>query len=249
MNEVVILRHGLSKWNIENKFTGWVDVDLAKEGVEEAKFCGKILKDNGFSFDIAYTSYLKRAQKTLDYCLSSLDNKNIERVKDWRLNERHYGSLQGLNKAEVAKKYGESQVLTWRRSFKTRPPELSKSHKYHPTNDLKYKKIKQKLLPSAESLSDVLTRINLFWNNVIIEKIKSGKNVLIVAHGNSLRALSMKLNDFSENEILNYNIPTGVPLVIELNENFKSNNNYFLGDKEKILKKIKQVANQGTLKR
>ena len=248
MIKIVFLRHGESIWNLENKFTGWTDVDLTNKGIEEAKTAGKTLKEEGYEFDLAYTSFLKRAQKTLNYCLSELNNKNIDKFIDWRLNERHYGSLQGFNKKEIAKEYGETKVLQWRRSFKIAPPKLSEKDKDHPKNNLKYSRINQKLLPSSESLSDVINRIEPLWQNEIIENIKLNKKLLIVAHGNSLRAISMKLNNFSEQEILNYNIPTGIPLVFELNEKLRPINSYYLGDKEAINEKIKKVANQGSLK-
>lgn len=247
MIEIVLLRHGESIWNLENKFTGWVDVDLTKKGVDEAKESGKILKQYGYNFDIAYTSFLKRAQKTLKYCLSNFNAENITIKKDWRLNERHYGNLQGLNKKETAEKYGEKQVQVWRRSYNTPPPKLSTNRKSHPINDKKYKKINKDLLPSSESLHDVLIRVDTLWKNQMIKQVNLEKKLLIVAHGNSLRALSMKLNNISEEKIVDYNIPTGTPLIIQLTNDFKPIRSFFIGDEEIINSKIRNIANQGSL--
>ena len=247
MYKLVILRHGESIWNLENKFTGWTDVNLTKKGINEAKNAGKLLKLKGFTFDIAFTSLLSRANDTLKYCLSEMNLNNIVIQKSWRLNERHYGSLQGLNKEEMAIKHGEEQVLIWRRSYDIAPPLLPTKDKTHPSNNKKYFHIENSLIPSSESLKDVVNRFMPLWKNVILKKIKSGNRILIVAHGNSLRALVKKLNKIDKYDIVKYNIPTGSPMVFEFNNNFKIINNYYLGNQKSINEKIKLVENQGTL--
>ena len=244
MIKLVLLRHGESIWNLENKFTGWIDVDLSSNGYNEAKNAGKLLKKEGYSFDIAFTSLLKRSQNTLNLCLSEMSLDNIEIVKDWRLNERHYGSLQGLNKNNVVEKYGAEQVMIWRRSYDIPPPQLDKNESTHPIHDLKYSHLSDTILPSAESLKDVVERILPFWNEIIMNELRKKKKVLIVAHGNSLRAIYKILNNISKDDILKFNIPTGVPLVFEFDKKLIPEKNYYLGDKELIRNKIKAVINQ-----
>ncbi len=242
MNKLVILRHGESIWNLENKFTGWVDVDLSKNGIKEAKNAGELLKKKGFKFDIAYTSLLKRAIKTLDICMNNLGINPIQIKKDWRLNERHYGTLQGLNKKETAKKFGEKQVLLWRRSFDLPPPAMKKPSLFkNPNNEYNV------VSPLSESLKDVVNRFKPMWIKEILGQIKLNKKILIVAHGNSLRALIMILKNLSETNIINLNIPTGIPLVVELDNNNKYINDYYLGSKEFIKKKIQNVSSQGSI--
>ena len=245
MYKLVLLRHGESLWNVKNKFTGWIDVDLSDKGIIEAKNAGNLLKSEGYEFDIAYTSFLKRAQETLKLCFSKISqSKNIAMKKEWRLNERHYGSLQGLNKIDTAKKFGNEQVLLWRRSYDIPPPKLPIKDVSHPVNNSKYKNIDNSLLPSSESLKDVEQRINPLWLKKISKKIKLGERVIIVAHGNSLRALAKKLSKISSKDIVNYNIPTGVPLIFELDRNLNAKKTFFLGDQDEIEKKIKNVKNQ-----
>ncbi len=248
MNNLVLLRHGESIWNLENRFTGWIDVDLSPNGVNEAKSAGKLLKKEGFNFDVAYTSLLKRAKNTLKYCLSEMRVNKIEVLEDWRLNERHYGALQGLNKKETIKKYGEKQVFLWRRSYDIPPPKISKSNDLHPTNNIKYSHIQSSILPSSESLKDVMNRLLPLWKGTILEEIKNGKKILIIAHGNSLRALYKFINDITDKDIINFNIPTGVPMVLEFNDKIKPINNFYLGDNKEIQKKIEKVINQGLQK-
>jgi len=248
MNKVVLLRHGESNWNKENRFTGWTDVDLSEKGIEEAHSAGQTLKNDGYSFDIAYTSVLKRAIKTLWITLEDMDLMWIPVIRNWRLNERHYGALQGLNKAETAKKYGDEQVLVWRRSYDTQPPALEKSDERYPGNDPRYKELKEAELPLSECLKDTVARFVPYWEQTIAPSIKQGKKVLIAAHGNSLRALVKYLDNIPEDEIVGLNIPTGVPLVYELDENLKSIKSYYLGDQEEIKKAAAAVANQGKAK-
>ncbi|BBE30982.1 2,3-bisphosphoglycerate-dependent phosphoglycerate mutase [Tepiditoga spiralis] len=248
MYKLVLIRHGESQWNKENKFTGWTDVDLSEKGVEEAKEGGKVLKEEGFKFDIAYTSVLKRAIKTLNNVLEEMDLLWIPVYKSWRLNERHYGALQGLNKAETAKKHGEEQVKIWRRSYDIRPPVLELNDERHPALDPKYSALDTKMLPGAECLKDTVERFLPFWNDTIAPSIKEGKKVIIAAHGNSLRALVKYLDNMSDEEIISLNIPTGTPLVYELDENLNPIKKYYLGDQEKIKKAMESVANQGKAK-
>ena len=244
MYKVVLLRHGESEWNKKNLFTGWTDVDLTEKGREEAKTAGELMLEAGFVFDIAYTSVLKRAINTLHIALAEMDLLWIPEIKSWRLNERHYGALQGLNKAETAEKYGEEQVLLWRRSYDVPPPALTKDDERYPGFDPRYKDLSEDELPLTESLKDTVARFVPYWKNEIAPTIKSGKRVIIAAHGNRLRALVKYLDNVTEEEIVKLNIPTGVPLVYELDENLKPIKHYYLGDQEKIQAKINAVANQ-----
>ncbi|MHB1485524.1 MAG: 2,3-diphosphoglycerate-dependent phosphoglycerate mutase [Saccharofermentanales bacterium] len=230
MTKLVLLRHGESVWNKENRFTGWTDVDLSEAGIAEAKKAGVLLKANGFMFDIAYTSVLKRAIKTLDYALDELDMLWIPVIKSWRLNERHYGALQGLNKAEMAQEFGDEQVKIWRRSFDVRPPLLTPDDERYPGNEMKYRDVDAKDLPLAESLHDTIIRFMPFWENTILPDIKDGKKVIISAHGNSLRALVKHLDNISDEDIIDLNIPTGIPLVYELDDDIKPIRKYYLGE-------------------
>jgi 2,3-bisphosphoglycerate-dependent phosphoglycerate mutase len=232
MIKLVLLRHGESLWNKENKFTGWTDVDLSENGVEEAKQAGKMLTSEGYTFDVAYTSVLKRAIKTLWHVLDEMDLLWIPVVKNWHLNERHYGALQGLNKSETAEKCGEDQVMIWRRSFDVKPPKLSPDDERFPGNDLKYSSLEKKELPLAESLKDTILRFMPYWEKAILPDVRSGKNVIIVAHGNSLRALVKHLDGISDEEIISLNIPTGIPLIYELDDNAKPIRKYYLGNKK-----------------
>ena len=248
MYKVVLLRHGESTWNKENRFTGWTDVDLNEKGIEEAKASGKILKEEGFDFDIAYTSVLKRALRTLWLCLEGMDRLWIPVEKNWRLNERHYGALQGLNKAETAEKHGEEQVLIWRRSYDIPPPALEKSDERFPGNFPAYKDVDEADLPTTESLKLTVDRFLPYWFDTIAPTIKAGKKVLIAAHGNSLRALVKYLDNVSEEDIIKLNIPTGVPLVYELDNDLKPIKHYYLGDQDEIAAKAAAVAAQGEKK-
>lgn len=243
--KLVLLRHGESIWNKENKFTGWTDVDLSEKGIREAKSAGDLLKKEGYAFDIAYTSVLKRAIRTLWIVLDEMDLMWIPVVRSWRLNERHYGGLQGLNKAETAKKYGDEQVLVWRRSYNICPPELEKNDPRYPGHDQRYKELRENDLPLTESLELTVKRFIPYWNQTIAPMIKEGKKVLIAAHGNSLRALVKHLDNASEVDILKLNIPTGIPLVYELNSSLKPIKHYYLGDPAAIKKAADAVANQG----
>lgn len=244
MYKVVLLRHGESVWNKENLFTGWTDVDLSEKGIQEAIESGKVLKKEGYTFDIAYTSVLKRAIKTLNIVLDEMDLDWIPVVKNWRLNERHYGALQGLNKAETAEKYGKEQVMEWRRSFDTPPPALEETDDRYPGKDPRYADLSKDELPLTESLKLTIDRFLPYWHETIAPTIKSGKKVIVVAHGNSLRALVKYLDNISEEEIVGLNIPTGIPLVYELDENLKPVKHYYLGDQEKIEAAINSVAKQ-----
>ena len=217
--KLVLIRHGESQWNLENKFTGWKDVDLSPKGVEEAKAGGKALREKGLVFDVAYTSYLKRAIKTLNYVLEELDELYIPIYKSWRLNERHYGALQGLNKAETAKKYGDDQVLIWRRSFDVAPPAIDKSSEYYPKWDRRYADLTDEEAPLGESLKDTIARVLPYWHSDISKSLKEGKNVIVAAHGNSLRALIKYLLNISDEDILKLNLTTGKPLIFEIDEN------------------------------
>ena len=232
VHKLVLIRHGQSIWNLENLFTGWTDVDLSKQGIDESRRAGKLLKDAGFVFDEAFTSVLKRAIRTLWMILDELDLMWIPAHTSWRLNERHYGSYQGLNKAEMVKQYGEEQIFLRRRGFDARPPDLEIDDKRHPRFDPRYAGLSKDDLPSGESLKDTLERVLPFWHKEIAPKVMEGKKVLISAHGNSLRALAKHLDHISDNEIVNLNIPTGRPLVYEFKENLKVVNRYFLGDED-----------------
>lgn len=249
MIKLVLIRHGESEWNKLNLFTGWTDVELSEKGVEEAKNGGKLLKEGGYSFDVCYTSYLKRAIHTAWYVLDGVDEDYIPVIKDWHLNERHYGALQGLNKAETAAKYGAEQVHQWRRSFDIAPPELEADDPRNPANQVQYKGVDPKVLPLHESLKDTIARVVPYYNEVIVPEIKAGKKVLIAAHGNSLRALVKYLDNISDADIAGLNIPTGVPLVYELDEDLKPIKHYYLGDQEKIAAKINAVKNQDSVKK
>jgi len=248
MYKVVLLRHGESTWNKENRFTGWTDVDLSEKGYAEAKKSGEVLKKEGYTFDIAFTSVLKRAIRTLWITLDELDLMWIPVIRNWRLNERHYGALQGLNKAETAKKYGDEQVKIWRRSYDTQPPALEKSDERYPGNDPRYADLTENNLPLTECLKDTVARFMPYWEESIAPTIKSGKKVLIAAHGNSLRALVKYLDDVSETEIVGLNIPTGIPLVYELDNDLKPIKHYYLGNPDEIAKAAAAVAAQGKAK-
>jgi len=248
MHKVVLLRHGESTWNKENRFTGWTDVDLSEKGIKEAHNAGQTLKKEGYTFDIAYTSVLKRAIRTLWITLDEMDLMWIPVIRNWRLNERHYGALQGLNKSEMAQKFGEEQVHIWRRSYDTQPPALEKSDKRYPGKDPRYKELTEKELPLTECLKDTVARFVPYWEETIAPTIKQRKKVLIAAHGNSLRALVKYLDNIPENEIVGLNIPTGIPLVYELDDNLKSLKSYYLGNQEEIAKAAAAVANQGKAK-
>ena len=248
MKKIVLLRHGESIWNKENRFTGWTDVDLSDKGKEEAKKAGQALKKEGFIFDIAYTSVLKRAIRTLWATLDEMDLMWIPVYNSWRLNERHYGSLQGLNKSEMAAKYGEEQVLIWRRSYDIQPPALEESDSRYPGHDPRYKGLDKKDIPCTECLKDTVARFLPYWQETIAPVVNSGKKVIIAAHGNSLRALVKYLDNISDQEIVKLNIPTGIPLVYELSDELKPIRNYYLGDPEEINKAMEKVANQGKVK-
>ena len=248
MYKVVLLRHGESTWNKENRFTGWTDVDLSEKGFVEAKKSGEVLKKDGYTFDIAFSSVLKRAIRTLWITLDELDLMWIPVIRHWRLNERHYGALQGLNKAETAKKYGDDQVKIWRRSYDTQPPALEKSDERYPGNDPRYKELTEDELPLTECLKDTVARFMPYWEETVAPTIKSGKKVLIAAHGNSLRALVKYLDNVSEEEIVGLNIPTGIPLVYELDDDLKPIKHYYLGDPDEIAKAAAAVAAQGKAK-
>ena len=248
MIKLVLLRHGESTWNKENRFTGWTDVDLSEKGREEAKEAGKVLKAAGFTFDLAYTSVLKRAIRTLWMALDEMDMLWLPVQRDWRLNERHYGALQGLNKAETADKYGEAQVKIWRRSYDVPPPALEKSDPRFPGTDPRYAALKPQELPLTECLKDTVARFLPFWHDVVAPTLKSGKKVIIAAHGNSLRALVKYLDNISDEDIIELNIPTGMPLVYELDDNLKPIKHYYLGDPAKVAAAMEAVANQGKKK-
>jgi 2,3-bisphosphoglycerate-dependent phosphoglycerate mutase len=244
MTTLVLLRHGESTWNRENRFTGWTDVDLSERGLAEAAEAGRLLRDGGYAVDFAYTSVLKRAIRTLFIALDALDRLWIPVEKSWRLNERHYGALQGLNKAETAAQHGDAQIKIWRRSFDIPPPSLTRDDPRHPSHDARYAALDPHDLPSAESLKDTIDRFLPYWHQTIAPQIRSGTRVLIAAHGNSLRALVMYLDDISESEIVELNIPTGIPLVYELDEALKPLRHYYLGDPEAAAAAAARVANQ-----
>ena len=248
MHKLVLLRHGESEWNRENRFTGWHDVDLTEQGEGEARAAGRLLKEEGFAFDVAFTSLLKRAIRTLWLALDELDQVWIPVHREWRLNERHYGALQGLNKAETAAKHGDDQVLVWRRSYDVPPPALEASDERHPGRDRRYAGLSSEDLPLTECLKDTVARFLPLWNDVIAPRVKAGENILIAAHGNSLRALVKYLDDVSEEDIIGMNIPTGMPLLYELDENLKPLDRRYLGDPEAVAKAMEAVANQGKAK-
>ena len=246
--KLVLLRHGQSTWNLENRFTGWTDVGLTEQGEKEAHDSGKQLLKDGYTFDIAYTSVLKRAIKTLWIVMEEMDLEWLPVVRAWQLNERHYGALQGLNKAEMATKFGEEQVKIWRRSYSTPPPPLDLDDSRYPGFDRRYAGLAENEIPRCESLKNTVARMLPYWHNTIAPVVKSGQRVLIAAHGNSLRALVKYLDDISDDEIPGLNIPTGIPLVYELDSDLRPISHYYLGDPEKIKKAAQAVANQGKAK-
>ena len=245
MMKLVLIRHGESQWNLENKFTGWHDVELSPKGVEEAKAAGQLLKAEGYDFDICYTSILKRAIHTLDTVLTEMDRVWLPVVKDYHLNERHYGALQGLNKAETAEKYGEDQVKVWRRSFDVKPPALTEDSPEAPCNQEMFRTIPKAELPLNESLETTIERVVPYFEGTIKKSMKEGKRVIIAAHGNSLRALVKYFDNLSSEEIIGVNIPTASPLVYEFDDDFNVINHYYLGDQEALAAKMNAVANQG----
>lgn len=245
MTKLVLVRHGESEWNKLNLFTGWTDVDLSEKGIAEAKAAGQLLKSEGFDFDVCYTSFLKRAIHTLNHILDEMDRAWLPVVKTWKLNERHYGALQGLNKAETAQKYGEEQVKIWRRSFDVKPPALEESDERSAKKQAMYRTVSEKDLPMTESLETTIERVIPFYEQVIKNDMQAGKRVIIAAHGNSLRALVKYLDNVSNEEILNVNIPTGSPLVYEFDDSFKVIKHYYLGDQDALQAKMNAVANQG----
>ncbi len=249
MYKLVLLRHGQSTWNLENRFTGWTDVGLSELGMQEAANAGKLLKDGNFVFDIAYTSVLRRAIKTLWIVMEEMGNEWIPVVRAWQLNERHYGALQGLNKAEMAEKFGDAQVKIWRRSYDVPPPALEWDDPRHPRFDPRYASLTNEQLPSCESLKDTVARMLPYWHSTIAPMVKSGQRVLIAAHGNSLRALVKYLDNISDVEIPELNIPTGIPLVYELTTDLKPIQHYYLGDEEAVKKAAEAVAKQGSAKK
>lgn len=249
MKKLVLLRHGESVWNKENRFTGWTDVDLSERGMKEAHEAGKVLKENGFFFDLAYTSFLKRAIKTLNIALEEMDQLWIPVKKSWRLNEKHYGNLQGLNKAEMAEKFGEEQVLVWRRSYDVPPAAVELNDERNPRLEAKYKKENQELIPLTESLKETVARMIPYWEGEIRESLKTNDQILVAAHGNSLRAVIKHLKNISEKDIVSLNLPTGIPYVFEFDDQLNLLKDYFLGDEETIKKLMEEVANQGKAKK
>jgi 2,3-bisphosphoglycerate-dependent phosphoglycerate mutase len=248
VHKLVLVRHGESSWNRENRFTGWTDIDLSEKGIQEAREAGQILRSNGFVFDVAFTSVLKRSIRSLWIMLDELDLMWIPVHNSWRMNERHYGALQGLNKAECAAKYGEEQVLLWRRSYDLRPPPLPEGDERYPGSDPRYKELSADEIPIGESLKDNLARFLPYWHELIAPAIKSGARVLISGHGNTLRALVKYLDDVSQADIVDLNIPTGVPLIYELGEDLSPTKHYYLGDEQKIRKAIEKVTAEGKSK-
>jgi 2,3-bisphosphoglycerate-dependent phosphoglycerate mutase len=245
MHKLVLIRHGESTWNLENRFTGWTDVDLTPTGVEQAKQAGRLLKAEGYDFDVAYTSVLKRATRTLWHTLDELDRTWLPVVHSWRLNERHYGGLQGLNKGETAKKYGDEQVLVWRRSYDTPPPPLEANDPRSERGDVRYAKLAQEQIPLTECLKDTVARVLPFWNESMAPAIRSGRRLVVAAHGNSIRALVKYLDGISDSDIVGLNIPNGIPLVYELDDDLKPLRHYYLGDAEAVAKAAAAVASQG----
>ena len=246
--KLVLLRHGQSQWNLENRFTGWVDVDLTAQGRAEAAAAGKVIREEGLRFDVAHTSTLKRAIRTLNLALGELDQDWLPVHKSWRLNERHYGALQGLDKAETAARHGEDQVKTWRRSYDIPPPPMAADDPGHPANDPRYAGLDRNALPATESLATTLERVLPYWHDAIAPDLKAGKTVLVAAHGNSLRALYKYLNEVSKEDILELNIPTGIPLLFELDDELKVHSYRYLGDPEAARRAAEAVANQGKAK-
>ena len=245
MHKLVLIRHGESTWNLENRFTGWTDVDLTPTGVEQAKQAGRLLKAEGWDFDLCYTSVLKRATRTLWHCLDEMDRTWLPVVHSWRLNERHYGALQGLNKADMAKQYGEAQVLAWRRSYDTPPPTLAPGDPRSEVGDRRYAKLSPGQVPLTECLKDTVERVLPFWNETMAPAIRSGQRVVVSAHGNSIRAMVKYLDGVSDQDIVGLNIPNGIPLVYELDAELKPLRHYYLGDAEAAAKAAAAVASQG----
>ena len=245
MIELVLLRHGESVWNKENRFTGWTDIDLSERGMAEATKAAAVLKEKGYVFDVAFTSVLKRAIRTLWIVLDQMDMMWIQVHRSWRLNERHYGTLQGLNKAEVAAQMGEDQVFIWRRSYNVRPPALEKTDPRYPGNDPRYRSLPEEEIPLTECLKDTVTRFLPYWHQTIAPAIKSGERVLLSAHGNSLRALVKYLDNVSDDDIASYNIPTGIPLVYELDSDLRPIRNYYLGEPKEVKKAMEVISKQG----
>jgi len=245
MYKLVLVRHGESTWNLENRFTGWTDVDLTPTGIEQAKNAGKLLKSEGYEFDLAYTSVLKRATRTLWHCLDEMDRTWLPVVHSWRLNERHYGALQGLNKADTAQKYGDAQVLVWRRSYDTPPPALESSDPRCERKDIRYARLAEQQVPLTECLQDTVARVLPFWNESIAPAIKAGKRAVVAAHGNSIRALVKYLDNIAPDEIVELNIPNGIPLVYELDAELKPIRHYYLGDAQAAARAAAAVASQG----
>ena len=245
MYKLVLIRHGESTWNLENRFTGWTDVELTATGVEQARQAGRLLKEAGYEFDVAYTSVLKRAIHTLNHCLDTMDRDWLPVVKDWRLNERHYGGLQGLNKADMAKQYGDAQVLVWRRSYDTPPPALASDDPRGQRQAPRYARLAPEQVPLTECLKDTVARVLPFWNEAIAPAIRSGQRIVLAAHGNSIRALVKYLDNIGDDDIVGVNIPNGIPLVYELDADLKPIRSYYLGDAEAAAKAAAAVANQG----
>ncbi len=245
MHKLVLIRHGESTWNLDNRFTGWTDVDLTATGIEQAKEAGRLLKAEGYEFDVAYTSVLKRATRTLWHVLDEMDRTWLPVVNSWRLNERHYGALQGLNKAEVAKEYGDAQVLQWRRSYDTPPPALAPTDPRCERGDLRYAKLAPDQVPLTECLKDTVARVLPYWNEVLAPAIQSGQRVMVAAHGNSIRALVKYLDQIADADIVGLNIPNGIPLVYELDDKLQPIRHYYLGDAEAAARAAAAVAAQG----
>ncbi|RYF73010.1 MAG: 2,3-diphosphoglycerate-dependent phosphoglycerate mutase, partial [Comamonadaceae bacterium] len=243
--KLVLVRHGESTWNLENRFTGWTDVDLTPTGIEQARSAGRLLRAEGYEFDVCHTSVLKRAIHTLWHCLDAMDRAWLPTVKSWRLNERHYGGLQGLNKAETARKYGDEQVLVWRRSYDTPPPALEPTDPRSERSDLRYAKLASEQVPLTECLKDTVARVLPFWNESMAPAIRAGRRIVVAAHGNSIRALVKYLDGISDSEIVSLNIPNGIPLVYELDDDLKPLRHYYLGDAEAAAKAAAAVAAQG----
>jgi 2,3-bisphosphoglycerate-dependent phosphoglycerate mutase len=245
MHKLVLIRHGESTWNLENRFTGWTDVDLTPTGLEQAKNAGRVLKAAGFDFDVAYTSMLKRATRTLWHVLDEMDRTWLPVVNNWRLNERHYGALQGLNKADMARQYGEAQVLAWRRSYDVPPPALDPADSRCERSDPRYARIKPEQVPLTECLKDTVARVLPFWNEALAPALKSGRRLVVAAHGNSIRALAKYLDNISDQDIVGLNIPNGIPLVYELDQALQPIRHYYLGDEQAVAKATAAVASQG----
>src|SRR5690625_289286 len=245
MYKLVLMRHGESQWNKENRFTGWADVDLTEKGRQQAQEAGRLMLEHGLSFDVAFSSVLKRAARTLWEVLKTMNSLYIPVTKSWRLNERHYGELQGLNKAETAEKYGDEQVLIWRRAYATGPEPVSLDDPRHPIHDPRYKKLDPRVLPAGECLKETVARVVPFWNDAIVPALRAGNQAIVTAHGNSLRALIKHIKNISEEEIVELNLPTGQPMVFELDEDLNPVRDYYLGDADEIAAQLEQVKQQG----